>query len=77
MAPFTALMPDAATREILSWAGGGVVAVLTGLWAVFKNRSQKKKFISTSAPASADSGSVAIGRDAVNSPITISHKDVI
>lgn len=79
MEQLLAYLPDEETRQILSWAGGGLVVAVTGVWAVFKHRSDAKKKSEPATPpvtqsVTADDGSVAIGRDVVNSPISINHK---
>jgi hypothetical protein len=45
-------------REILGWAGGGLVVVVAGLWAAFTYAFPPSKF---SSGVSADCSSVAIG----------------
>jgi hypothetical protein len=35
MASLRSLIPKASNRQILSWVGGGIVAVAAGGWAVF------------------------------------------
>jgi hypothetical protein len=54
-------------RDMLSWLGGGVVAVAGGVWTVTKFFLKREKPKSVSAV-----GGVAAGRDIRGSPIIIS-----
>jgi hypothetical protein len=62
-----AFLTDPANREVLAWAGGGVVVVAGGVWAVVK-------FFAKKPSVSAGQGGIAIGRDAINSPINVDNR---
>ncbi len=67
LASIWAYLQDENNRAMLGWIGSGIVAVVGGLWAVFKFLKKKK-----SAPAptvSASGGGVAAGRDIRGSKI--------
>jgi hypothetical protein len=54
--------PD--NRALLSWIGGGIVAVAAGIWAVVKFKAKNGDNNKQSKPGvSADRGSMAAGRD--------------
>ena len=71
--------PNTETREILSWLGGGLVVIVSGIWAAFKYRSDAKEksesaHAGSTPTVTADRGSVAIGGDAIDSSISINNK---
>jgi hypothetical protein len=53
-------------REIVAWAGGGVVALAIGFWAVFTYAFPGK----SSAAVEANCGAVAIGGNVSGSTVT-------
>jgi hypothetical protein len=62
---------DAATQAIVGWIGAALVAVVTGIWAVFKFMKQASKKEDTSPSVRASHGGVAAGRDIRDSKIEI------
>ena len=50
-------------QAVLSWIGGGIVAVATGIWAVVKFIAKSDDRKSSKAGVNADRGSMAAGRD--------------
>ena len=56
-------------REILAWAGGGLVAVAIGFWTVFTYAFPTSKS-SSSAGVDANCGGVAIGGNVTGSTVT-------
>ncbi|MGB8843697.1 MAG: hypothetical protein WCC64_21815 [Aliidongia sp.] len=60
-------LQDTANRSTLKWLGGGITAVLGGVWAVIK-------FLKRKPPIAADHGSIAAGRDISGNTIT-THGD--
>jgi hypothetical protein len=70
-----AFLTDPANRAVLGWLGGGLVVALGGVWTVltyFRPSSTANKAGSEPAKVTAAHGSVAIGRDNRDGPITIS-----
>lgn len=60
-----AFLKDPANKAVLGWIGGGIAAVAAAAWTVFKF------FASKDAGVTAKTGSVAVGGDNTQSPITI------
>jgi hypothetical protein len=60
-----ASLKDPANREILGWIGGGIIVVVSGLWAGIKFLSKKEPRPS----AQAANGGVAAGRDMIGNQI--------
>ncbi len=69
---FWAFLADPQHREVLGWIGGGIVVAAGGLWAVFKFYAKKPK-PPTTQTVTADRGSVGIGGNNRNSPISIDN----
>lgn len=67
MGSLLAFIAKPKNREMLSWVGGGVVAVLVGAWAVVTYVWPAHEAAQT---VCAQSGSVAAGRDASGNTIT-------
>jgi hypothetical protein len=57
-------------REILAWIGGGLVVVITGLWAAFIYFSDKPKTTASTPSVQASCGSVGVGGNVSGSTIT-------
>jgi hypothetical protein len=66
---------DSENRTLLSWAGGGVVVVVGGLWAAFKWLHKKNRKPAAIPSVSATRGSLAVGRDIRDSTVTLSGED--
>jgi hypothetical protein len=66
-------LKDPANRTVLAWIGGGIVAVAGGLWTAIRFFAGKGEG-RPSPSAKADNSSVAIGRDATNSPIHVNKR---
>ena len=66
-----AFMQDPHNQAVLSWIGGGIAAVVGGLWAAFKFffTSKEKPKAEAGTTVSASNGGVAAGRDIRNSKI--------
>lgn len=62
-----AYLKDPGNRAVLAWLGAGVVMIATGLWAIIK-------FFASKPTVRADNGSVAVGGDNTNSPITMGNR---
>lgn len=61
---------DANNRTILGWIGGGLVIVISGIWAVVTFLLKKKRKTSAPTPrVSSTQGGVAAGRDIRDSTI--------
>jgi hypothetical protein len=56
-------LSDTANQNTLAWLGGGVVIVLSGIWAVVKFFKKSNKPQITVAEVRADRGGIAAGRD--------------
>ena len=69
-----AFLNDPGNRAVLSWVGGGMVVVVGGIWAVVKFFFKKDDNRGAKPGVSAEGGSVAIGGDNRNSPISIRTK---
>jgi len=69
---------DPTNRSVIGWAAGGVAACVTGVWAVVKffarDRRPADLPAKTHPSASADHGSVAVGGENRNSPISIGQR---
>jgi hypothetical protein len=61
------ILVKAKNRQILSWIGGGIIAVATGLWAVVTYVWPAHE---SGKVVCAQQGSVASGRDASGNTIT-------
>jgi hypothetical protein len=57
-------------QAVLGWIGGGVVAVVTGIWAVVKFIAKNDDQKPSKPSVNADRGSIAAGRD-----ISVSTRD--
>jgi hypothetical protein len=62
---------DSATQVIVGWIGAALVAVVTGIWTVFKFMKQASKKEEASPDVRASHGGVAAGRDIRDSKIEI------
>ena len=71
---FWGFLKDPDNRTVLAWIGGGIVAVAGGLWAAIKFFAGREDG-GASPGVTADDSSVAIGRDATNSPINVNTRD--
>jgi hypothetical protein len=60
-----AFLKDPANRETLGWIGGGIIVVVSGLWAVIKFLSKKKP----GPNVQATHGGVAAGGDMIGNKI--------
>jgi len=60
-----------ANRKILSWIGGGIVVVISALWAAFVYFAPPSKPVSQPASVTASGGGVAIGGNITGSNITV------
>jgi hypothetical protein len=70
---FWGFLKDPANRTVLAWIGGGIVAVGGGLWTVIRFFAGRGEG-GPSPGVRADKSSVAIGRDATNSPINVNAR---
>jgi hypothetical protein len=66
---------DSNNQAVLSWLGGGVVAVVGGIWAVVKFRTKSGEEKPSRLSVSADRGSVAAGGNIVGSPVNTDARD--
>jgi hypothetical protein len=66
-----AFVRDPENREVLTWIGGGLVVVVTGVWALYKSRSSGAVPNTPKPTVSAESGSVAIGGRADHAKIKV------
>jgi hypothetical protein len=66
-----AFIHDPTSRALLSWLGGGMVVVVSGVWAAFKYWNSKSKNAAQPPTVTADRGGIAAGRD-VRGTITTS-----
>jgi hypothetical protein len=66
---FWSFLQDDNNRTILAWLGGGLVAVVGAIWAVFKFLVRKDLVKAQPPTVSATHGSVAAGRDIRDSKI--------
>jgi hypothetical protein len=57
-------------REVLAWIGGGLTAVIVGLWTAFVYFSDTPKTSASTPGVRADRGSVGIGGNVSGSNIT-------
>src|SRR5262249_2919321 len=67
---------DKRNQQVLSWLGGGLIVVATGLWAAFvyffpAPKSQETKSLQPTPPSvQADRGGIAIGGNVTGATIT-------
>jgi hypothetical protein len=73
MNPIWSLVSKSKNRQILSWAGGGLVAVAAGAWAVVVYLWPAHEATRT---ACAQQGSIVAGRDASGNTITYNSGSV-
>ena len=72
-----AFLKNPANRDALGWVGGGIIVVVSGLWAVIKFLARKNEADSKPSVQASNGGvtasthSVAAGRDIVGSNIQI------
>jgi hypothetical protein len=57
-------------RKILGWIGGGLVVVITGLWAAFVYFSDTPKATASTPSVQASCGSVGVGGNVSGATIT-------
>lgn len=70
MPKFTLFIPSKEKREIITWIGGGILLLVSGIWAVFLYFYPTNK--NSNSPASsinASAGGIAIGGNITNSNI--------
>jgi hypothetical protein len=76
MNSFWRFLRDKRNQQVLSWLGGGLVVVATGLWVAFvyffpAPKSQEATSPQPTPPSvQANCGGIAIGRDVTGSTIT-------
>jgi hypothetical protein len=56
-------LKDGTNQAVLSWIGGGIVVVATGIWAVVRSRVKNSDQKPSKDGVSADHGGMAAGRD--------------
>jgi hypothetical protein len=64
-------LKDGSNQAVLTWIGGGIAAVATGIWAIVKLMAKNGGHKPLQPSVGADRGSVASGGDIKSSPINI------
>jgi hypothetical protein len=65
---------DPDNRAVLSWAGGGIVALAAGVWVIVKFLMRNSNHKPSEPSVIADRGSVAAGGDIKGSNINIGQR---
>jgi len=66
---FWTWLKDPANQQTLGWIGGGLVAVVGGIWVVVQFFAKKEGGRGSAPSVRADRGGVAAGGNISNSPI--------